>query len=53
VGTGVFGGMLAATVLLVLFVPVFYVVIQRASEWLQTRIWARFMGRGELEKGSE
>jgi len=53
VGTGVFGGMLAATVLLVLFVPVFYVVIQRASEWLQTRVWARFMGRGEPEKGSE
>lgn len=53
VGTAVFGGMLAATVLLVLFVPVFYVVIQRASEWLQTRVWARFMGRGEPEKGSE
>lgn len=34
-GTAVFGGMLAATVLMVLFVPVFYVVIQRLSEWLR------------------
>ncbi len=32
VGTAVFGGMVAATCLSVLFVPVFYVVIQRISE---------------------
>jgi len=32
-GTAVFGGMLAATVLAVFFVPVFYVVVQRLSEW--------------------
>ncbi len=32
-GTAVFGGMLAATVLGVFFIPVLYVVIQRASEW--------------------
>ena len=31
-GTAVFGGMIAATFLTVLFVPVFYVAIQRASE---------------------
>ena len=31
-GTAVFGGMIAATVLAVFFVPVFYVVIQRLSE---------------------
>lgn len=31
-GTAVFGGMLAATVLAVFFVPVFYVVVQRLSE---------------------
>jgi len=31
-GTAVFGGMLAATVLAVFFVPVFYVVMQRLSE---------------------
>jgi HAE1 family hydrophobic/amphiphilic exporter-1 len=36
-GTAVFGGMLSASVLLVLFVPVFYVVIQRASEKLRAR----------------
>jgi len=34
IGTGVIGGMLAATFLAILFVPVFYVVIQRISEWL-------------------
>ncbi|WP_406694457.1 multidrug efflux RND transporter permease subunit [Singulisphaera sp. Ch08] len=32
-GTAVFGGMLAATVLAVFFVPVFYVLMQRLSEW--------------------
>jgi HAE1 family hydrophobic/amphiphilic exporter-1 len=32
-GTAVFGGMIAATVLAVFFVPVFFVVIQRFSEW--------------------
>ena len=32
-GTAVFGGMIAATVLAVFFVPVFYVLVQRASEW--------------------
>ena len=32
-GTAVFGGMLAATFLAVFFVPVFYVVIQRLSEF--------------------
>ncbi len=32
-GTAVFGGMIASTVLAVFFVPVFYVVMQRFSEW--------------------
>jgi HAE1 family hydrophobic/amphiphilic exporter-1 len=32
-GTAVFGGMLAATLLAVFFVPVFFVVMQRMSEW--------------------
>ena len=32
-GTAVFGGMIAATVLAVFFVPVFYVGMQRLSEW--------------------
>ncbi len=34
-GTAVFGGMLAATVLMVLFVPVFYVLVQTLSERLR------------------
>ncbi len=33
-GTAVFGGMIAATVLAVFFVPVFFVVMQRLSELL-------------------
>lgn len=33
IGTGVFGGMVTATVLAVFFVPVFYVVIQRGQDW--------------------
>ena len=32
-GTAVFGGMIAATVLAVFFVPVFYVLMQRMSEF--------------------
>ena len=32
-GTAVFGGMIASTVLAVFFVPVFYVVMQGISEW--------------------
>jgi hydrophobe/amphiphile efflux-1 (HAE1) family protein len=34
IGTGVIGGMLAATFLAILFVPLFYVLIQKASEKL-------------------
>lgn len=36
-GTAVLGGMFAATVLMVVFVPVFYVVIQTFSEWVHPR----------------
>lgn len=36
-GTAVFGGMIAATVLLVFFVPVFYSVIQKISERLRPK----------------
>ncbi|MDY0041376.1 MAG: efflux RND transporter permease subunit, partial [Desulforhabdus sp.] len=36
-GTAVLGGMFAATALMVVFVPVFYVVIQTFSEWLRPR----------------
>ena len=43
-GTAVFGGMIAATFLTIVFVPVYYVVIQRFSEWL---------GRGKPEVHSK
>jgi len=33
----VFGGMITSTLLAVLFVPVFYVVCQGASEWWAAR----------------
>lgn len=33
IGTVVFGGMLASTLLAVPFVPVFYVLMQSLSEW--------------------
>ena len=32
-GTAVFGGMIAATILAVFFVPVFFVLCQSFSEW--------------------
>ena len=32
-GTAVFGGMIASTVLAVFFVPVFFVLFQRLGEW--------------------
>jgi len=37
IGTGVFGGMLTATVLAVLLVPVFYVVVVRVFTWRARR----------------
>ncbi len=40
-GTAVLGGMFAAMALMVVFVPVFYVVIQRFGEWL----WPRKVSR--------
>lgn len=32
-GTGLFGGMISATVLAVLFVPVFFVLVMRLANW--------------------
>jgi HAE1 family hydrophobic/amphiphilic exporter-1 len=37
IGTVVFGGMLASTLLAIPFVPVFYVLTQRLSEWRERR----------------
>ncbi len=36
IGTGVIGGMLAATFLAIFFVPVFFVLIQRATEYVSS-----------------
>jgi len=40
-GTAVFSGMISATILLVVFVPVFYVVIQGAADWVGNRMGSR------------
>jgi hydrophobic/amphiphilic exporter-1 (mainly G- bacteria), HAE1 family len=37
IGTVVFGGMIASTLLAIPFVPVFYVMTERLSEWLAAR----------------
>jgi HAE1 family hydrophobic/amphiphilic exporter-1/multidrug efflux pump len=41
IGTGVIGGMLAATFIAILFVPLFYVWVVRAGEWVRERRAAR------------
>jgi multidrug efflux pump subunit AcrB len=38
IGTGVFGGMLAATFLAIFFVPLFFVIVQGASEWVARKM---------------
>jgi hydrophobic/amphiphilic exporter-1 (mainly G- bacteria), HAE1 family len=48
-GTAVFGGMIAATALLVLFVPVFYVLVQKTTEKLRPK--AAPMG-GQIEEAA-
>lgn len=40
-GSAVFGGMIAATALLLIFVPVFYVVIENGNLWLSRRLKRR------------
>ena len=40
IGTGVIGGMLAATFIAVLFIPLFFVLTSRAGDALR-RFWAR------------
>jgi len=37
IGTGVLGGMLAATFLAIFFVPLFFVLIQASTEWMSRR----------------
>ncbi len=45
-GTAVFGGMLTSTFLAVVFVPVFYVLVERAGD-----TWQRWRGRGAQPTG--
>ena len=54
IGTGVLGGMLSATVLAVLFVPVFFVVVRRIFKGSerQRRRYAHERPEGETEQGS-
>lgn len=40
-GTAVFGGMVAATIFPIFFVPVLYVVFQGFTEWQQKRAKAK------------
>jgi HAE1 family hydrophobic/amphiphilic exporter-1 len=46
-GTAVFGGMVTATTLLVVFVPVFYLIIQRLSERLGSRLSENALRHGK------
>ena len=48
-GTTVFGGMIAATFLNVLFVPVFFVIVQGTTEWVS----AKLGGGGKLSDCDE
>jgi HAE1 family hydrophobic/amphiphilic exporter-1 len=47
-GTAVFGGMIASTVLAVFFVPVFYILFARLSEWRQPVVAAAADGDTHL-----
>ena len=46
-GTAVFGGMVTATTLLVVFVPVFYLIIQRLSERLGSLLSENVLRHGK------
>jgi multidrug efflux pump len=47
IGTGVIGGMLAATFIAVLFIPLFYLWTSRAGQFLRER----FGGKGNVRPG--
>jgi multidrug efflux pump len=53
IGTGVFGGMVAATVLAVFFVPVFYVVVMGVQERLEGWRASRLPAHGRARQGQE
>jgi HAE1 family hydrophobic/amphiphilic exporter-1 len=50
-GTAVFGGMLSSTILAVFFVPAFYVVWQRISEWRSKPVPAQEVVNGATHHG--
>jgi hydrophobe/amphiphile efflux-1 (HAE1) family protein len=50
-GTSVFGGMIAATALGVLFVPVYFVAVEQFSEWRSKRKGSSGAGQPEEAKG--
>ena len=52
IGTTVFGGMLAATLLTLLFVPVFYATIERIREGREGRETGATDGPGDSTHGS-
>jgi len=51
IGITVFSGMIASTCLAVLFVPAFFVVVQRFENWLQERKTKRTGSRPVTEAG--
>ncbi|WMJ69030.1 multidrug efflux RND transporter permease subunit [Stenotrophomonas sp. 24(2023)] len=53
IGTGVFGGMVSATVLAVFFVPAFYIVVQGARRWLGRHLLRRRPMTGESVDGHQ
>ena len=40
IGTGVFGGMLAATFLAIFFVPLFFVLVGKMNQWSPAGWWS-------------
>ena len=50
-GTSVFGGMIAATILGVLFVPVYFVTVEKFSEWRAKRGGSSQAPQSEGAKG--
>ena len=53
IGTGIMGGMIAATVLAVFFVPLFFVLVQGASEWVAKLLHGHARMIGGPSEGKE
>jgi multidrug efflux pump subunit AcrB len=48
IGTGVMGGMISATLLAVIFIPVFFLVVQGGVEWIQSKLGRQPVGAAPL-----